>query len=313
MNPKVEIDVVLATFNGELFINEFLESLAGQKDVNIHLIVSDDGSTDSTLEIVKHHESKFNKLTLLNGPRKGPMSNFFFLLRASQGNFVALADQDDVWYQDHLVNSINRIRNEDLPAMTFSSVEQFDNLNESSIVWPLEYRGPEFPGIIFENTARGCTIVLNEQARNLINIKEPKNAIMHDWWILLLLKLYGSVKYESRPEIRYRLHAKNFIGVPNRRMLAFVKTLRSGRWLPLAQLQDLLDYPNTKFEKVETFDLELFINNLRGGLIPRLRSVILSQSFRFRRSLQDEIKLRFGLVFLRILDREGMKKTSSIS
>jgi glycosyltransferase involved in cell wall biosynthesis len=307
MNPKVEIDVVLATFNGELFIDEFLESLAGQEEVNIHLIVSDDGSTDSTLEIIKRYESKFHKVTVLIGPRKGPMSNFFFLLRASQGNFVALADQDDVWHQDHLINSINRIRSEALPAMTFSAVEQFDDLNESVNIWPLEYRGPRFPGIIFENTARGCTIVLNGQARDLINIKEPKNAIMHDWWILLLLQLYGSVNYESRPEIRYRLHAQNFIGVPNRRMLAFVKTLRNGRWLPLAQLQELLDYPNTKVNKVETFDIELFAKNLRGGLLRRLRTVILSQNLRYRRSLQDEIKLRFGLVFLRILDRKSMK------
>jgi hypothetical protein len=197
--------------------------------------------------------------------------------------------------------------------MTFSSVEQFDDLSEGSMVWPLEYKGPEFPGIIFENTARGCTIVLNGQARDLINIKEPTNAIMHDWWILLLLQLYGSVKYESRPEIRYRLHAQNFIGVPNRRMLAFVKTLKNGRWLPLAQLQDLLDYPNTKFKKVDTFYIELFAKNLQAGLIPRLRTVILSQSFRYRRSLQDEIKVRFGLVFLRILNRKGMKETTSLS
>jgi len=307
MNPKFEIDVVLATYNGELYIDEFLESLAAQEEVNIHLIVSDDGSTDSTLEIVKHHESKFHKVTVLKGPRKGPMSNFFFLLRASQRNFVALADQDDVWLQDHLINSINRIRDQDLPAMTFSAVEQFDEITETSEVWPSQYAGPEFPSIIFENTARGCTIVLNQQARDLINIQEPKNAIMHDWWILLLVKLYGVVHYEPRSEIQYRLHAQNFIGVPNRRMLAFVQTLRRGRWLPLAQLQDLVTYPHTKFKKVETFNIELFARNLQSGLMHRLKTVIFSRSFKYRRSLQDELKLRFGLVFLGVLNRNGMQ------
>ena len=310
MNLRNEIDVLLATFNGELFINDFLDSLAAQEEVNIHLIVSDDGSTDSTLEVIRQHQSKFHKVTVLTGPKKGPMSNFFFLLRASNASFVALADQDDVWHQDHLKNSINRIRNQDLPAMTFSSVEQFDEVAGKSEVWPSQYGGPKFPSIIFENTARGCTIVLNQQARDLINIKEPKNAIMHDWWILLLLQLYGVVRYEPQPEIQYRLHAQNFIGVPNRRMLAFIQTLRRGRWLPLAQLQDLVTYPHEKFKKVETFEVELFARNLQGGLIHRLKTVILSRSFRYRRSLQDEIKLRFGLVFLGILNRNGMKDTT---
>ena len=65
--PRVEeIDVLLATYNGEMFIEEFLESLAGQEQVNIHLIVSDDGSNDSTLEILMRQQSKFKKVTFPN-------------------------------------------------------------------------------------------------------------------------------------------------------------------------------------------------------------------------------------------------------
>ena len=305
MEPKDEIDVLLATFNGELFLNQFLDSLVAQERVNIHLIVSDDGSTDSSLEIIKLHESKFKKVTILNGPGKGPMSNFFFLLRSSKGSLVALADQDDIWKKDHLINSIDRIRNDYLPAMTYSSVEQFNDLTKSTEVWPSQYRGPKFPAIIFENTARGCTIVLNQQARELINIKEPKRAIMHDWWILLLLQHYGKVHFEPQPEIQYRLHAQNFIGVPNRRMLAFVQTLRRGSWLPLAQLRELLDFPESKFKKTEAFDIALFLEHLESNLLIRLRRVICIRGTRYRQSLVDEIKLRFGLIFLNTLDRNG--------
>ena len=305
MTSKDDIDVLLATYNGESFLNEFLDSLVKQEQVNIHLIISDDGSTDSTLEIVNSYNSKFTQITLLDGPKKGPMANFFFLLRASKGNFIALADQDDIWNKDHLRNSINRIRNSKYPSMTFSAVEQFDGLTNVRKLWPSRYNGPEFPGIIFENTARGCTFVLNQKARELVNLKEPKNAIMHDWWILLLIQLYGKVFFEPKPEIQYRMHNNNFVGVPNRKMFAFIKTLRRGKWLPLVQLQELLDFSDTKFKQIETFDLELFSKNLQGNFLLRLSRIICARSFRYRQSLPDEIKLRIGLIFLKTLHRRG--------
>jgi len=306
MNPKDEIDVLLATFNGELYLKEFLDSLYAQQQVSIHLIVSDDGSTDSTLKILESYKSKFTKFTLLSGPQDGPMRNFFFLLRASKGIYIALADQDDIWNKDHLKNSVDRIRTSECPSMTFTSVEQFDELTNYRKLWPSHYNGPEFPGIIFENTARGCTFVLNQQARELVNLKEPRNAIMHDWWILLLIQLYGKVVFEPKPEIQYRLHSKNFVGVSNRKMLAFIKTVRRGKWLPLVQLQELLDFSDTKFQKIETFDLELFTKNLQGNFFLRLSRIICAGSFRYRQSRADEIKLRIGLIFLKTLNRKGV-------
>ena len=302
-----EVDVLLATYNGELYLREFLDSLAAQEDVNIHLLVSDDGSTDSTLQIVDSYKPKFQKLSVLEGPRSGPMSNFFHLLRASKADFIAFADQDDIWKVDHLKKSIKRIGNVDLPSMTFTAVEEFDHDSKNIRIWPSNYSGPKFPSIIFENTARGCTVVINAHARELINLKEPKNAIMHDWWILLLVQLYGVVSFEPCPEIEYRLHSQNFIGLPKNRNVAFLKTLKTGRWLPLAQFRELLDYPQTNFQITDDFNIKLFAMNLEGHLIQRLRKVIFASGTRYRRSFSDELKLRFGLIFLKTLDRQGTR------
>ena len=298
-----EVDVLLATYNGELFIEEFLESLAGQEQVDIHLIVSDDGSSDSTLEIVKRYQSKFQKLTVFDGPRTGPMRNFFHLLRKSEGKFVALADQDDIWNKDHLIKSINRIKRSKLPAMTYSSVVQFGNHRKMPEVWPSNYAGPKVPAIIFENTARGCTIVINAQARQLINIREPKNAIMHDWWILLLIQLYGEVYFEPEPEIHYRLHGNNFVGVSPRRNFMFQKTLRQGKWLPLDQLLELTFHPNSNFERKKDFDIELFTESVSGKLICRVKIAFHLGGTRYRQNLLDEIRLRIGFIFLGTLNR----------
>ena len=300
-----EIDVLLATYNGEMFIEEFLESLAGQEQVNIHLIVSDDGSNDSTLEIVKRYESKFQKVTFLFGPRTGPMRNFFHLLRNSDGKFIALADQDDIWNKDHLIKSINRLKNSKLPAMTYSSVVQFGDKRKKDEVWPSNYEGPKFPEIVFENTARGCTIVINAQARQLINIREPKNAIMHDWWILLLVQLYGEVYFEPEAEIHYRLHSNNYVGVPHQRFFLFRKTLHQGKWLPLDQLLELVSNPNSNFEKKTNYNIELFAKRISGNLISRAKIAFYSGGTRYRRTLSEEIQLRIGLLFLGILKRKG--------
>lgn len=305
MNPFDDIDVLLATYNGEFFLEAFLDSLAAQVDVNINLIVSDDGSTDSTLEIIKCYQSKFKRVKILHGPKRGPMSNFFYLLRASEGSFIALADQDDIWSKDHLKNSIDRIRNNKVPTLTYSAVEQFNHLSTDTTIWPTKYRGPEFPAIIFENTARGCTFVLNQQARELINLKEPKNAIMHDWWILLLLQVYGEILFEPKPEIQYRLHSKNFVGVPTRKIFRFIETLKKGSWPPLFQLRELLDYPDSKFQKIEAFDLDLFAKNLQGTFFLRFRRIVCARGIRYRRSLADEVKIRIGLTFLKALNRRG--------
>ena len=65
MKSKDDIEVLLATYNGAHFLNEFLDSLVEQEGVDIHLLVSDDGSTDSTLEIVNSYNSKFEKITYI--------------------------------------------------------------------------------------------------------------------------------------------------------------------------------------------------------------------------------------------------------
>ena len=298
-----EIDVLLATYNGEMFIEKFLESLAGQEHVNIHLIVSDDGSTDSTLEIVKRNQSNFQKLTIINGPRKGPMANFFYLLRNSSRNFVALADQDDIWNKDHLKNSIERIRNDQLPSMTYTSVIEFDDREETRKIWPINYMGPEFPSIFFENTARGCTIVLNRHAIELINVKEPKHAVMHDWWILLLLQLYGKVRFEPVPELEYRLHENNYVGVSHLKALRFIRTIQKGSWLPVDQVREILDYPETKFQKIDTFDIEQFVGHLESNLFIRFTRISCMKGARFRQTFPDEIKIRLGIILFRALDR----------
>ena len=101
------VQVLLATHNGEKYLREFLESLVTQTGVIIELLVSDDNSTDGTIEILKMYEEKFASLSVFNGPEQGPARNFFSLLQKANSDYVALADQDDIW---NLVNYMRSLK-----------------------------------------------------------------------------------------------------------------------------------------------------------------------------------------------------------
>jgi glycosyltransferase involved in cell wall biosynthesis len=136
-----EVEVLLATFNGEKFLGEFLDSLYRQKDVRIHLVVSDDGSSDRTIEIIDSYRHLFESCKIFNGPCNGPSSNFFSLIENATYEFVALADQDDVWHPHHLISSVSRLSDtSNFPSLTFSAVMEFDNAKKSKSIWPERWR-----------------------------------------------------------------------------------------------------------------------------------------------------------------------------
>lgn len=236
------MEVLLATFNGERFLAKQLESLLAQNGVVISLLVSDDGSCDLTLEILNSYRSAFPKFKILQGPRKGPQANFFYLLSQSKGDFVALCDQDDIWEPDHLKNSLARL-NPGKPSVTFSSVNEFSTWNpKKQRIRPKEIRIRKIENILFENPARGCTIVMNKSFNKIVMSEVPKNSIMHDWWIALVAMSLGCLTASSTPEVSYRVHANNTVGVSPKIKTKFKRLgnmIRSGSLVPIDQIRDL--------------------------------------------------------------------------
>ncbi len=299
-----EVDVLLATYNGEKYIEEFLISLSEQKNCKINLFVSDDGSEDSTIPIVLKYQDSFNNFYLMEGPKLGPMQNFFFLMKNSKAAFVALADQDDIWMENHLEISTTRLQGEDSPCLTFSSVAQFTVNPINFQIWPTSQNQPKFPSILFENIGRGCTFVMNSTARDLVNAFQPQNAIMHDWWILLRVLLHGKVIFSPTPEIFYRIHDTNFIGLGNRGVKSVLKTLGSGKIQTLQQVRELSRASTGEIKSKEQFDLSGFLSRLDCGLFQRIR-LAGSINLKFREKAFDDFRFRIIIIFLPILNRRA--------
>jgi len=293
-----EIDVVLATLNGSKYLQELLDSIASQQYVKINLYASDDGSSDTTTKILKNSSNSFSQVKILEGPREGPAANFFALLKHTSADYVALADQDDVWNFDHLFNSIKDLESiENSPGMRFCALTEF-GVGIRERIWPKLESVPNIEKLLVENPARGCTVVLNRNAVDLINSFQPKAAVMHDWWILLLISLTGKVIFSNAAEIRYRIHETNTIGLAKKRSFKGVKSAIKGVWPPMLQAIELFEMCKNQLSEESFNKLKNFIE------IPNLtifRKSIATLFFpkRFRTSFMDEIALRVTLILCR--------------
>ena len=301
------IDVLLATFNSEKFLEELLDSLIAQTNVNISLIVSDDGSTDQTLEIIQRYSSYFLEFKLVTGPKNGPAKNFFSLLKLSTKEFAALADHDDIWDPDHLINSINRIKqNQNVPSLSYTSVRELNNSTGAiTKIWPEKNYIKDLNSIMVQNFARGCTIVLNREAVELINTKTPENEAMHDWWILLVIATHGKVEFGQEPEITYRLHETNFSRLPKKsgRLIFYAMTLahvRTGKWAPYGQALELSRLYGPSMQAKDQRDLKLFLDLLKPT--PKNFKYIFSRKS-FRNSIHEDLSFRFIFLLAPLMTR----------
>ena len=106
-----KVQVLLSTYNGEKYIREQLDSILTQKDIEVSILIRDDGSTDSTVDIIHEYCSNNSDIKLIKGSNMGACKSFFELFKeADMGyDYYALADQDDYWYADKLTVACNML------------------------------------------------------------------------------------------------------------------------------------------------------------------------------------------------------------
>jgi glycosyltransferase involved in cell wall biosynthesis len=299
------VDVLLGTLNGEKYLSIFLESLLNQESVSVNLIVSDDGSVDQTLNILNEYKDKFQSFQLIAGRKKGAAQNYLSLLRLAQNDFVAFADQDDIWNSDHLINSIDRLKcGLDVPALSYSAmIETHENAKRPERIWPQEHEIKNLNSILIQNYARGCTIVLNRKAVNLINSVRPSQIVMHDWWVFQVIFTHGQLFFGRTPEIIYRIHSSNNIGIPTRwkSYRNFMRQLVTGKWGPFGQAQDLMNF----YGETMNIASNKILKNFLASQLFSMRQVIslIAQRIYYKEGIVEEVSFRFALVLVPIATR----------
>ena len=200
-----KVAVVLSTYNGEKYVREQLDSILNQTYKNIEIVVRDDGSKDSTVEIIKEYQKKNKNIKLVTGENLGFIKSFFELLKIADADYYAYADQDDIWMENKIelaVNSLNEL-DDSKPNMVFGNSDYYDeNMN---LIGPGEkHRVYSFNRALFECVGQGMTMTINSKTRDLIVNNPPKNCFFHDWWTYLICIGLGNVAYNDVTTVKYR-------------------------------------------------------------------------------------------------------------
>ena len=230
MKKLTELQILLASYNGEKYILSQIESIRFQSPLNLTVVIRDDGSNDRTTEKIK--ELLSNKIGLdihlysNELSEKGHCKNFSKLCDlAMKGNsqYFCFSDQDDIWAENKIdilyarMMELEVLHGRNTPILIHSDLCVVDeNLNEIASSF-IQYQGlpnpkqHDFPEFLYQNVVTGCTCMFNKALLELA-APIPQEAIVHDWWFALCAKYFGVIDFIEKPLVNYRQHSNNAIG-----------------------------------------------------------------------------------------------------
>ena len=241
MTNNNQVAVLLATFNGQKFISEQLESILSQKNVNLDIYISDDGSNDNTLHILKRFQEKSSNIKIIQEKQNhipGPANNFYFLINNVdfiKYDFVALSDQDDIWPEYKLSRAIDCIIKSKSVAYSSDFINFY--INAKNTYYKKSYLQTDFD-FLFETPGPGCSFVMTKKFALKVTKQFKQNPLLlnfkyHDWLIYAIARSrYLNWFIDDSPNLFYRQHKDNFIGA-NTNINGFYRRISSvldGSW-----------------------------------------------------------------------------------
>jgi glycosyltransferase involved in cell wall biosynthesis len=203
---KKKISVCIATFNGERYIHEQLTSILSQIDNDDEVVVSDDSSTDNTIEIINSLNDHRIKI-FPDQKFRNPLQNFENALRHVTGHIIFLSDQDDVALPGKIDKMLFALQSANLVVSNCEVVDsKLDALHESFFL--LQKSGPGLLKNLIKNTYLGCCMAFDRTVLEA-SLPFPQGIPMHDWWIGLVGELVGKCVFIEDPLTLYRRHGNN--------------------------------------------------------------------------------------------------------
>ncbi|MFY4760055.1 glycosyltransferase [Aliarcobacter butzleri] len=298
MRDKVAI--LLASYNGIKYIKEQVDSILNQKEVDATIFVSDDLSTDGTLEYLQDIYKNEKRLVYLDSHDKfgGAAKNFFRLIKDvdfSNFDYISLADQDDIWYEDKVIGAIEMIEEKHLDAYSSNVLAFWEDgkemiINKSNSQTKYDY--------LFEAAGPGCTYVLKKDLAIFLqkficeNWEDVNKIELHDWFIYAFAR-ENNYKWhiDENLSMRYRQHTSNQVGA-NDGLKAKIKRLKKvfSSWYreEIIKIIKVLRIEN-KYKFSKYILNKTYLNNL----------LLLKDSFKFRRKFSEKIFLAI-LIFIGI-------------
>lgn len=213
-----KILVLLSAYNGEKYIDQQIISILEQKEVELWLIIRDDGSKDNTIEEIERISLHHNNITLIKGENVGFIKSFSQLIleanKHKDYDYFAFADQDDIWHPNKLKVAISKLEEFDdsTPNMFASNCNLVDSNGlflKTLRNYSLNYK---IGNVLYGACLQGCSMVFNKKAVELY-ASHPTENTYHDVWMLYICVYFGHFIYYKKPLFNYRIHENNAIGI----------------------------------------------------------------------------------------------------
>lgn len=229
------IDILMATYNGERYIEQQLESIINQSETNWRLLIRDDCSQDNTRQIIQRYQIKYpDKIIFVPStePSGSAMNNFFQLLDYAENEYIMFADQDDVWKPDKIALTLKKMHEmekqygKETPLLVHTDLcvvdETLHTINPSIFAMQdMDYRRDKLNNLLVTNIVTGCTMLFNQSVLKFLKEK-PKTAVMHDMWIALVASAFGRIGFINEATILYRQHGKNANGAKDVKTVDYI-------------------------------------------------------------------------------------------
>lgn len=298
----MKVQILLSSYNGEKYIKKQIDSLLNQNGIDISILIRDDGSIDSTTKILEDYSNRDN-IKIIYGENIGVINSFFELISESSADvdYYALSDQDDFWLENKIIEAVKKIKKskkEKHVPVLYSSKQILVNDDLDIIGETRCYRGGLSPyNAVVENVVTGCTTVFNKSARDFVRREKPKDVLMHDWWLYLVISSFGEVIFDTNSYIYYRQHDNNVVGYNNKgfkRIKQFYNRIRkrnfnSIRKQVISFYNLYKDDLNPELKK----DLQYFIDS-KSNILYRLK-IIFGGRF-YRHGVYDNIIFKLLLL-----------------
>lgn len=202
------ISVCMATYNGAKYIKQQMDSILSQLSDDDEVIVSDDGSTDGTLDIMESYHDKRIKV-FHHTPDRGPIGNFEYALTLASGDYLFLADQDDIWVDGRVKEFMKVLESGEWECVICNrnKIDKDGNVFLKEVA-KSDFTKDSFFDVLIHNPYIGCCMAFTRKHLDYC-LPFPKNIAMHDIWIGLIAHLLGDVKFIPTPYHLYRRHGEN--------------------------------------------------------------------------------------------------------
>lgn len=288
----------MATYNGEKFIRQQIDSIMDNTCNDFHLYIFDDCSSDDTSNIITEYASRFPQkifATVFSEPSGCAKNNFFRGMMSVPETYehYMLCDQDDVWLPDKISKTLSAMKaaqmeNPHIPILVHTDLCVVDThlstiASSMAAYQKISHHRTSLANILVQNTVTGCTTMMNKELFEM-GKNPPNRCPMHDWWISLIAAAFGKIVYVPTATILYRQHSDNSVGAKKAKGIKFYlgklrdrKNVKSNYRDTFSQAKSLLDMFGDRLCKG---DREMLRDYAQVQSLGKLRKIAVLRKYR---------------------------------